>query len=260
MPACRCTARSRQRDRRVRRRWHSDYARCPDRRSPAHIDAYCGLGTGAERRRRPAVLRARPAGAEPGGRHRVLVVAGRGPPRVPEPARRANATLALAGGVNLILVAGGVTIACRRRRACWRPTAGARRSMRRADGYVRGEGCGVVVLQAALRCASPTATASSRVIRGSARESGRAQQRADGAERPRAGGGDRGRARRRAAWRRRHRLRRGARHRHVARRSDRGAGARRARSATGATRHGRCSSAPSRPTSATSRRRRASPG
>ena len=32
-------------------------------------------------------------------------------------------------------------------RACWRRTAAARRSTRAADGFVRGEGCGVVVLK-----------------------------------------------------------------------------------------------------------------
>ena len=35
---------------------------------------------------------ARPAGARPGGRHRLLVVAGGGPPGLPEPARAASAT------------------------------------------------------------------------------------------------------------------------------------------------------------------------
>ena len=57
----------------------------------------------------------------------------------------------------------------------------------------------------------------------------------------------------------RRRLRRGARHRHVARRSDRGAGARPRALGAGAAAIDRCSSARSRPTSATSRRRPASP-
>ena len=45
----------------------------------------------AQRRGRPRRLRARAAAAEPGHRHRLLVVARRRPPRVPEPARPASA-------------------------------------------------------------------------------------------------------------------------------------------------------------------------
>ena len=80
----------------------NDYAhllgpgRCARRRRPLlrHRD-------GAQRRGRPPVLRPRPAGPERGRRHRVLLVARRGPPRLPEPARRGECRLALAGGVNL---------------------------------------------------------------------------------------------------------------------------------------------------------------
>ena len=42
----------------------------------------------AQHRRRPALLPARTAGAERRGRHRLLVVARRGAPGLPEPARR----------------------------------------------------------------------------------------------------------------------------------------------------------------------------
>ena len=78
------------RDRRVRRRLQPQRllrlaaGRRPRRRSTL----YSGTGTSHSVRRRPAVVPARPARPEPRRRHRLLVVAGRGPPGVPEPARR----------------------------------------------------------------------------------------------------------------------------------------------------------------------------
>ena len=59
--------------------------------------------TRVEHRRQPHLVRPRPARPEPRRRHRLLVVAGGPAPRLPEPAQRASATLALAGGVQLIL-------------------------------------------------------------------------------------------------------------------------------------------------------------
>ena len=138
--------------------------------------------------------------------------------------RAGECDMALAGGVNLILspemhdrVLQGAHAGAR--------TAAARRSTPRADGYVRGEGCGVVVLKR-LSDAIADGDRVLAVIRGTRRQPGRAQQRPHGAERPgqeaviRDALDERGR---RAGGRR---LRRGARHRHRARRSDRGAGAR----------------------------------
>ena len=72
----------------------SDYCQLlPARRTAALIDAYLGTGRRAQRRR--------PAGSPTcsglqgpslADRHRLLVVAGGGAPRLPEPARAASAT------------------------------------------------------------------------------------------------------------------------------------------------------------------------
>ena len=83
--------------------------------------------------------------AEHGDRHGLLVVAGGGASGVPEPAHRRERPGAGrrrqrhpgARSVHDLLALA----------ACCRPTAAARRSMPRADGFVRGEGCGVVVLK-----------------------------------------------------------------------------------------------------------------
>ena len=86
---------------------------------------------------------------------------------VPEPARRANADAgarrrrepdALARADDVTLASAG----------SWRPTGAARRSTPRADGYVRGEGCGVVVLKRLSRRARRRRPRCCAVIRGSA--------------------------------------------------------------------------------------------
>ena len=211
-----------------------------------------------ERRRRPPVVRPRPAGAEHGGRHRLLVVARRGPSRLPEPAtRRVRPGARRRRQPDAAARSSRSTSAAR---ACWRPTAAARRSTRRPTATSAARA-------AASSCSSGCRDArrrrrsrSSRVIRGIGGQPGRPQQRPDRAERAGAGGGASARRSPRAGVApARRRLRRGARHRHVARRSDRGAGARRACSARARGRPTRCSSARSRRTSATSRRRPASP-
>ena len=135
----------------------------------------------------------------------------------------ASADLALAGGVNLMLSPENSIALSKVRMMA--PDGRCKTFDAAADGFVRGEGCGVVVLKRLARRRSPTATASLAVIRGSAvnqdgassgltAPNGPAQEAvvrealADGG----VGAGD-------------GRLRRGARHRHGARRSDRGAGA-----------------------------------
>ena len=71
---------------------------------------------------------------------------------------RASATLALAGGVNVMLTP---DLHDRLRKAGFlSPTAAASASTRGADGYVRGEGAGVVVLKPLARRPSATATRS----------------------------------------------------------------------------------------------------
>ncbi len=125
------------------------------------IDAYFGIRHGAQRRLRPLVVRARPAGAERRHRHRLLVVAGGGAPGLPEPARPASARMALAGGVNLILSPGVDDRAVARSHA-GRLTAAARRSTRAPTATSAAKAAACVVLKRLSRCAWPTATASSR--------------------------------------------------------------------------------------------------
>ena len=60
--------------------------------------------------------------------------------------RAGECDLALAGGVNLILLAGRDRSPCRAR-GCWPPDGRCKTFDAAADGYVRGEGCGVVVLK-----------------------------------------------------------------------------------------------------------------
>ena len=85
---------ARRADRRVRRHLcGNDYGTCQLQREPADASTrYLGTGTRAQRRRRPRRRTARAARARHGRRHGLLVVAGRGPPGLPEPARAASAT------------------------------------------------------------------------------------------------------------------------------------------------------------------------
>ena len=129
-------------------------------------------------------------------RHRVLVVAGRGAPAPARACARANASAALAGGVNLML-APEVTIALSKARMM-APDGRCKTFDARADGFVRGEGCGIVVLKR-LSDARADGDRILAVVRGTAVEPGRPQQRPDRAERRRAGSGDPRRARERRA-------------------------------------------------------------
>ena len=96
--------------------------------------------------------------------------------------RNDECSLALAGGVNLMLSPEATVLACRGRMLS--PDGRCKTFDARADGYVRGEGCGMVVLKR-LRDA---VAAGDRVLAVLARlggESGRAEQRPHGAERRR---------------------------------------------------------------------------
>ena len=181
-----------------------------------------------------ALLRPRPAGPEPRRRHRLLVVAGRRAPGLPEPAHRR-----VPHGARRRRQpdpAARDHHRCSRRPGCWRPTAAARPSTRAADGFVRGEGCGVRRAQAAVRRRCADGDRVLAVIRGTAvNQDGRSNgltapngpaQEAVIREALAAAGVAPADVE----------LRRGARHRHRARRSDRGAGARRPCSARAARR------------------------
>ena len=90
--------------------------------------------------------RARPGG---GGRHGVFVVAGGDASGLSEPALR-ESDMALAGGVNLMLSPAPASRCSR-----WgmlSPDGRCKTFDAGADGYVRGEGCGVVVLKRLGRC------------------------------------------------------------------------------------------------------------
>ena len=154
-------------------RWQAD--------TRSDLDAYIRVRERAQLRRGAAVVL--PGRARAGGR-RWTPRARRRWWRCTWPARACacgRATLALAGGVNLMLrpenqhraARGGAC--CRRDGRCKAFDAG-------ADGYVRGEGCGVVVLKRladALRDGDRVLA----VVRGFGGQPGRPLQRADRAQR-----------------------------------------------------------------------------
>ena len=83
-------------------------------------------------------------GDQRGRRHRVLVVPRRRALAV-QSLRSGACTLALAGGVNLMLDPYASELLCRTRALS--PSGRCRAFSAAADGYVRGEGCGLVVLK-----------------------------------------------------------------------------------------------------------------
>ena len=140
--------------------------------------------------------------------------------------RYGESDIALAGGVSLMITEG--LMISLSKVGFMAPDGRCKTFDASADGFGRGEGCGVVVLK---RLADAIADGD-RVLAADPRlggQPGRPLHGARRAERPGAAGADPRGAGQRAARARSHRLRRGARHRHGAGRSDRGRGARRHR-------------------------------
>ena len=131
--------------------------------------------------------------------------------------------MALAGGVHLMLAPDNAVAFSRSRMLA--ADGRCKTFDASADGFVEGEGCGLIVLK---RLSDAIADKRSRPRRDPriSGESGRAKQRADGAQRAIAGGRRSQRAGGGASAAGPHRVHRGARHGDVARRSDRGAGSR----------------------------------
>ena len=102
-------------------------------------------GQRALHRHRAVVLLLRLPRSQRRGGHRVLIVPGGGPPGVPEPAGRRMQCRRWPGGVN-VMAAPHVTVSLSE---CGRlaPDGRCKTFDARADGFGRGEGCGVVVLK-----------------------------------------------------------------------------------------------------------------
>ena len=162
---------------------NSDYAQLLGTRDRTQHRCLPGIGQRVQRPVRPPLVCARPAWTEHFGRHGVLVVAGGRSSRVPEPPP-GECRMALAGGVNVML-APRATIALSR--AHMMAADGRCKTFdAAADGFVRGEGLRRRDSEAPLgrpgrRRSRPGPHS---WVSG---ESGRAQQRPDGAERTGAG-------------------------------------------------------------------------
>ena len=198
-------------------------------------------GNCGEHRGEPALVLLRLPGAEPGGRHRLLVVAGGRPPGLPEPAGRRVRRWPWPAGSNLLLSAEifasfGAERVPRRRRPLQdvrrrgrrlRPRRG--RGRRRPEAAVRALADGDPIY-AVIRGGAVNQDGRTNGLTAPSRQAQEAVLRAGlPARRRRARAG---------------RVRRGARHRHAARRPDRGSTRSARSSAEGRpTRHGPASSA-----------------
>ena len=134
------------------------------RDDPALFDGYYASGVAHSIALGASRLPARPAGAMRHGRHGVLVLAGGCAPGGAEPAQ-GEAGMALAGGVNLMLAPENFLAFARF--GMLAPDGRCKTFDAAADGFGRGEGCGVVVLKRladALAAGDPVLA----VIRGSA--------------------------------------------------------------------------------------------
>ena len=162
----------------------SDYVQLQLRRAARRRSTpYLAHGQRPQRRRRAALVRASAC------RGRACASTPRARPRwsrvhlACQSLRSGECRLALAGGVNLMLSPEHDMALCRSARML-APDGRCKTFDAPADGYVRGEGCGVVVLKRLSRRGRATATAILAVDPRQRRQPGRPQQRAHRAERP----------------------------------------------------------------------------